>query len=100
MRVLVEQLWKEGAQIDARERQFASERIKGNLTIEAHEGERFATLLQGEYFEEPREDLLPRLWSPVLIEVKGKKFKLRGVQRAGGRLCHQEWACEVIKQRD
>jgi hypothetical protein len=41
---MVKQLWRDDVQIDARERQFASEKTRGNLTIEAHEGERFATL--------------------------------------------------------
>jgi hypothetical protein len=88
MRALIEQLWKDGVQIDARGRSMSGEKITGHLALETHEGERFAALLKREHFEEPSEDLLPRLWSPVLIEVNGKKFKLRGVQRAGGRLCH------------
>lgn len=100
MRVLVEQLWKDGVQIDERVRGLSSEKLTGHLAMEAHDGERFASLLANIHFEQPRVELLPRLWTPVLVEVMGGKFKLRGVQRCGGRLCHQEWACQVLKQRD
>lgn len=99
MRILVEQLWKDGLQVDARERSLSAESLAGHLSIETRDGERFATLLKQEHFESPREELLPRLWSPTLVEIKGDRLKLRGVQLNGGRLCHQEWECRVLRQR-
>lgn len=96
--MLVEQLWQAGVQIDDRARKMGGDDTLGNLVIETHEGERFAALLEGEHFERPWHELLPRLWGPVLVDVHGGEFRLRGVQRSGGRLCHQEWRCSVLKQ--
>lgn len=98
MRVRIEQLWKDGVQRDSRARYMAHEVTEGHLSIESPQGERFAALMKNDHFSQPREELLPRLWAPHLVSVQGSRFVLRGVQRHGGRLCHQEWSCEVLRQ--
>lgn len=99
MRVRVEQTWKDGVPRDSRERYLSYEVAEGHLTLEGlAQGERFAALMKGDRFSKTREELLPRLWSPQLVSIQGNRLVLRGVQRNSGRLCHQEWSCEVLRQ--
>jgi hypothetical protein len=99
MRVRIEQLWKDGRQRDGRERSMTREAVIGFLFVESQEGERFATVAQADEGASTRVELLPRLWSPTVLKMNGTSFLLRGFQRDGGRLCHQEWECWVLNRQ-
>lgn len=99
MRVLVTELWRDGVERDRREMRMTDEAIVGHLHISTHGAERYAAILSAEHFTPDVKELLPRLWSSMVISVEGRNVRIRGFQRCSGRLCHQEWLCEVSAQQ-
>jgi hypothetical protein len=99
MRVRVYQAWRDGKAIDARMRSLTEQPCAGYLLVESQDGERFACLIDEPYGQQPRKELLPRLWAPVLVKISSGEVILRGVQKDHGRLCHQEWRCYVTSSQ-
>lgn len=100
MRVRVTQLWREGRQIDGRELVLGDCGVAGTLRIEAKDGERLARLTDDPLYPAKPRDLVPKLWAPAIVKLDGKAFRLRGVQKVGGRLFHQEWDCYLLSRQD
>lgn len=70
--------------------------LTGHLFVEHKDGERFALLSENDGLRDGRVEMLPRLWNPTLVNMRGTEFRLRGVQKQNGRLVHQEWLCYVL----
>lgn len=70
--------------------------VTGHLRITSEDGHLFATLDEVETALPGGKELLPRLWSPVIVSCRFGSFVLRGLQRQSGRLCAQEWECSVL----
>lgn len=100
MRIRVTQLWLEGVAIDSRELMLADRAVMGTLRIDTKDGERLASLTDAPLYPAKPRDLVPKLWSPAIVKLDGKVFRLRGVQKVGGRLFHQEWDCYLLNRQD
>lgn len=96
MRVRLDQLWNDGVSRNGRERYMAGNALDGHLFIEQKDGERYALFSRNDGLREERVEVLPRLWNPTIVSMRGPEFRLRGVQKQNGRLVHQEWLCYAL----
>lgn len=93
MQVSVFQLWHGGKRLDARSSGMTSS-LRGFLKIDDKDGQRFASLVD----MKREQEVLPRLWSPTVQMLEGRKMLVTGVQRHHGVLCYQEWQCFIGTQ--
>lgn len=101
MRVSVTQRWRQGLPIEERELQMTDTSVIGHLKVALHQkGERYAALESRASIGEAPRDLLPRLWDVSVVQVDGRRMKLRGTQRHDGRAYLQEWDCYVLARQD
>lgn len=96
IRIRLDQLWNDGVTRDGRERYMAGNALDGHLFIEQKDGVSYALFSRNDGLREERIAVLPRLWNPTIVSMRGPEFRLRGVQKQNGRLVHQEWLCYVL----